>query len=293
MGIVLGPNQYGKAENRLVLIYRDGPRHEIRDLNVSTSLRGDFADAHLSGDQSAVLPTDTQRNTVFAFAKEHGVGPIEDYGLTLARHFVADVEPVHGARVEIEEYAWDRIDDHDHAFVRRGQEIRTVAVTLDGDDGGRAYVVSGLKDLTVLKSTGSEFRGFLHDRYTTLAETTDRILATSLEVRWLHIGEPEAWDVSYASVRGLLLDRFAQVHSKALQQTLWEMGKAVLEAHAGIAEIRLTAPNKHHFAVDLAPFELDNPNEVFFAADRPYGVISASVVREGAQEAGLAWSAGA
>jgi len=290
MGIVLGPNQYGKAENRLVRVYRDGSRHQIRDLNVSTTLRGDFAQAHLAGDQSAVLPTDTQRNTVFAFAKEHGVGPIEDYGLTLGRHFVAEVEPVHGARVEIDEYAWDRIDDHDHAFVRRGQEIRTAAVTLDGE---HAYVVSGLKDLTVLKSTGSEFRGFLRDRYTTLAETTDRVLATSLDVRWLHVGEPPEWDASYASVRALLLDRFANVHSKALQQTLWEMGKAVLEAHDGVGEIRLTAPNKHHFAVDLVPFELDNPNEVFFAADRPYGVITATVMREGVPEAGLAWSAGA
>lgn len=290
MGIVLGPNRYGKAENRLVRIYRDGPRHEIRDLNVSTSLWGDFAAAHLAGDQSAVLPTDTQRNTVFAYAKEHGVGPIEDFGLTLARHFVADVGPVSGARVEIEEYAWDRIEDHDHAFVRRGQQTRTAAVTVDGES---AYVVSGLRDLVVLKSTGSEFRGFLRDRYTTLVETTDRILATSLDARWLHTGEPIDWDVSYTGVHALLLDRFANVHSKALQQTLWEMGKAVLEAHDDIAEIRLTAPNRHHFAVDLTPFELDNPNEVFYAADRPYGVISVDVVREGSPDAGIAWSAGA
>lgn len=290
MAIVLGPNQYGKAENRLVRVYRDGPRHQIRDLNVSTMLRGDFVAAHLSGDQSEVLPTDTQRNTVFAYAKEHGVGPIEDFGLTLARHFVADVAPVRGARVEIEEYAWDRIEDHDHAFVRRGAESRTAAVTLDGED---AYIVSGLKDLTVLKSTGSEFRGFLRDRYTTLAETTDRILATSLDARWLHLGEPAAWDASYASIRALLMRRFAQVHSLALQQTLWEMGKAVLEADDGVAEIRLSAPNNHHIAVDLAPFGLDNPNEVFHATDRPYGVIEANVVREGAQDAGLAWSAGA
>lgn len=290
MGIVLGPNQYGKAENRMVRIYRDGPRHEIRDLNVSALLRGDFTDAHLTGDQSSVLPTDTQRNTIFAFAKERGVGTIEDFGLTLARHFVDNVAPVLGARVEVEEYAWDRIEDHDYAFVRRGQEIRTAAATVAGD---RAHVVSGLKDLTVLKSTGSEFRGFLRDRYTTLAETTDRILATSLEARWLYAGDVGDWDGFYASVRALLLSRFAQVHSLALQQTLWEIGKAVLEAHDGIAEIRLSAPNKHHFAVDLSTFGLDNPNEVFHAADRPYGVIEASVVREGAQDAGLAWSAGA
>ena len=109
MGIVLGPNQYGKAENRVVRIYRDTARHEIRDVNVSTSLRGDFADAHLVGDQSKVLPTDTQKNTCFAYAKEKGIGEVEDYALDLARHFVDDVASVSGARIEVEEYAWERI----------------------------------------------------------------------------------------------------------------------------------------------------------------------------------------
>jgi urate oxidase len=63
MSIVLGPDQYGRAENRVVRIYRDTDRHEIRDVNVSTSLRGDFTDAHINGDQARVLPTGTQKNT--------------------------------------------------------------------------------------------------------------------------------------------------------------------------------------------------------------------------------------
>ena len=85
MSFVLGPNQYGKAENRVVRVYRDTARHEIRDLNVSTALRGDFTEAHATGDQASVLPTDTQKNTCFAFAKEHGVTSPEDYALTLGR----------------------------------------------------------------------------------------------------------------------------------------------------------------------------------------------------------------
>jgi urate oxidase len=294
MTIVLGPNQYGKAENRVVRIYRDGARHEIRDVNVSTSLRGEFSDAHLVGDQSRVLPTDTQKNTVYAYAKEKGLGQIEDYALGLSRHFVDDVEPVQGARVEVDEYAWDRIEvdgrPHDHSFLRRGQETRTTIVTVDGKDAAqRAWVVSGLKDLVVLKSTGSEFHGFLTDSYTTLRETTDRVMATSLVARWRYVGTDVAWDASYASIRSLLLTRFAQVHSLALQQTLWEMGKAVLEEHDRVAEIRLSAPNKHHFVVDLAPFGLDNPNEVFHADDRPYGLIQTTVLRDDAPDAGLAW----
>ncbi|HET6877383.1 MAG TPA: urate oxidase [Jatrophihabitans sp.] len=283
MAIVLGPNQYGKAETRVVRIFRDTPRHEIRDLNVSTSLRGDFADAHVSGDQANVLPTDSQKNTCYAFAKQKGIGAIEDYALELARHFVSDIAPVAAARVEVEEYAWDRVVvggvEHDHAWVRRGGDVRTTQVTVDDS---QETVVSGLRDLVLLKSTGSEFRGFLQDGYTTLAETDDRVLATSLVARWRCLGTSVAWDESYADVRRLLIERFAQPHSRALQQTLWGMGKAVLEARPEIAEITLSAPNKHHFLVDLAPFGLDNRGEVFHAADRPYGLIEATVSRDDA-----------
>ena len=290
MGIVLGPNQYGKAENRVVRIYRDTPRHEIRDVNVSTSLRGDFSAAHLTGDQAAVLPTDTQKNTCYAYAKEKGLGAIEDYALTLARHFVEDVEPVQGARIEVDEYFWDRIEvdgqPHDHSFVRRGQEVRTTVVTRDGD---REWVVSGLKDLVLLKSTGSEFHGFLTDRYTTLRETRDRIMATSLIARWRYRDTGLDWDPAYAGIRSVLLARFAEVHSLALQQTLWEMGKAVLERYDAVAEIKFSAPNKHHFLVDLSPFQVDNPGEVFHADDRPYGLIQVSVGRDDAEDPGLAW----
>ncbi|GAA0940560.1 factor-independent urate hydroxylase [Pseudonocardia zijingensis] len=280
MSIILGANQYGKAENRLVRIYRETARHEIRDVTVSTALRGDFAAAHLEGDQGKVLPTDTQKNTAYAFAKEHGLRAIEDYALTLARHFVDDVEPVHGARIAVDEFAWDRVpvggEGHDHTWVRRGPEVRTTEVDVSAEG---TEVVSGLRDLVLLKSTGSEFHGFLTDRYTTLPETDDRIMATALVARWRYSELDVDWDKTWVDARRILLEKFATVHSLALQQTLWEMGRGVLEAHPAIAEIRLQAPNKHHFAVDLSPFGLDNPNEVFYAADRPYGLIEATVTR--------------
>jgi urate oxidase len=294
MGIELGRSQYGKAETRVVRIYRDGPEHQIRDLNVSTSLRGEFAAAHLRGDQARVLPTDTQKNTAFAYAREHGDGEIEDYALALARHFVNDVDPVEAARVDVDEYRWERVTTGDgpdpHAFVRSGQEIRMASAVIDGQGGEQsAWVLAGLRDLIVLKSAGSEFAGFLKDRYTTLAETHDRILATSLTARWRYSRPEGDWPVAYATVRQLLLERFATVHSLALQQSLWEMGRAVLEARPDIAEIRLSAPNKHHFLVDLAPFGLENPGEVFHADDRPYGLIQCAVRRDDAPPAGPAW----
>lgn len=288
--IILGKNQYGKAENRVVRIYRDSPRHEIRDLNVSTCLRGDFSGAHLTGDQSQVLPTDTQKQTAYAYAKQPGITTIEEYGLALARHFVDDVEPVTAARIEIDEYAWERVvvdgTEHDHTWIRKGQETRTAAVTVDADG---AWIVGGLKDLVILKSTGSEFAGFLTDEYTVLEPTHDRVMATSLIAQWRFTTTDVDWDAIYTGVKARMVEQFAVLQSKALQQTLFHMGKAVLESYPVIAEVRLSAPNKHHFVYDLSRFGLENNNEVFHADDRPYGLIQATVTRDDAPPPGPAW----
>ncbi|MGU3433554.1 factor-independent urate hydroxylase [Actinomycetes bacterium M1A6_2h] len=287
--IVLGANQYGKAECRLVRIDRDTPRHRITDINVTSQLRGDFSAAHTEGDNSHVVATDTQKNTVYAFAR-HGIGAVEEFALRLGRHFTADFDWISGGRWEIEQYSWDRIptgpEGHDHSFVRAGDEKRTTIVTIDGED---TWIVSGLSDLVVLKSTGSEFWGFPTDNYTTLKETTDRILATSVSARWRYLTTELDFDKTFTDVRSIMLDTFANVHSLALQQSLFQMGTNVLEAHPEIGEIKFSMPNKHHFLVDLEPFGLDNPGEVFYAADRPYGLIEATVERDDAPGAGRAW----
>ncbi|WP_103337494.1 factor-independent urate hydroxylase [Amycolatopsis sp. CA-126428] len=290
MAITLGPNQYGKAEVRLVTVRRDGPVHHLKDLTVSTSLRGELAATHLTGDNAGVLATDTQKNTVYAFAKEAPVGEIEAFGLRLARHFTGTQENITGARVKIDEHAWDRIavggEPHDHAFSRSGDERRTTAVTVQD---GRAWVVSGIDGLTLLKSTGSEFHGFPRDEYTTLAETGDRILATAVTAKWRYQGEDLDWAASHREIRRVLLETFATKHSLSLQQTLYAMGSAVLEARPEVAEVRLSLPNKHHFLVDLSPFGLKNDNEVFYAADRPYGLIEGTILRDDAEDPGPAW----
>ncbi len=273
--IVLGPNQYGKAECRLVRVTRDTARHVIEDLNVTSQLRGDFEACHTEGDNSQVVATDTQKNTVYAFARD-GIGTPEEFLLRLGRHFTGEFEWVSGGRWATEQYAWERINDGDHSFVRSGRETRTAVVEIDGDD---TVVAAGIKDCTVLKSTGSEFHGFPRDRYTTLQETTDRILATSLTASWRYTGTDLDFNARYEGIRDLLLTTFADVHSLALQQTIFAMGKAVLERYDDVAEVSLSCPNKHHFLVDLEPFGLDNPGEVFVAADRPYGLIEATVQR--------------
>ncbi|MGH3468528.1 MAG: factor-independent urate hydroxylase [Thermocrispum sp.] len=290
MTIQLGPNQYGKAETHVVRVSRDGDVHEITDLTVSTALSGDLADTHLTGDNAKVLPTDTQKNTVFAFAADHGVGEIEEFGLRLARHFVSSQEPIHRARITIEQHTWERIEvggtPAPHSFQRSGVETRTATVTYDG---AQAWVVSGLKDLVVLNSTDSEFWGYPRDRYTTLPETHDRILATAVNAQWRHASAEADWGKSYAEARRHLVEAFAQTHSLSLQQTLYAMGQRVLEHRPEVAEVRLFLPNKHHFPVDLSPFDLTNQGEVFYAADRPYGLIEGTVLRSDAPEPGLAW----
>jgi urate oxidase len=150
-------------------------------------------------------------------------------------------------------------------------------------------VIGGLKDLIILKSTGSEFAGFLTDRYTVLEPTHDRVMATSLTTQWRFTTTDVAWDEVYHGVRSELVKQFAVVQSLALQQTLYEMGKAVLENYPVIAEVRLSAPNRHHFVYDLSPFGLENNNEVFHADDRPYGLIQATVIRDDAPDCGPAW----
>ena len=279
---MLGPNQYGKAETRLVLVRRGAAEHSLVDLNVSVALAGDLADTHLTGDNARVLPTDTQKNTVYAFAREHGIASIEEFGLLLARHFVSTVEK---ARVSIDSYGWDRLGPH--SFARAGAGVRTAVASASADG---EWVVSGVRDLVLLNTTDSEFHGFIRDRYTTLPETSDRILATAVDASWRHSGVTVDWDFVYDEARAALIAAFVDTYSLSLQQTLHAMGSAVLEAVPSIVEVRLSLPNRHHFLVDLAPFGLDNPGEVFLAADRPYGLIEGTVLRDDAPEAGLAWS---
>jgi urate oxidase len=292
MGISLGVNQYGKAEVRMVHVDRSSPRHRIRDVTVTSQLRGDFTATHVSGDNSAVIATDTQKNTVYALARLGGVGAVEDFALRMARHFVDGFEQVTGARQEVEEHSWERIStseagEHDHAFSRGSGETRTTVVTRTGPE---EIVISGLSGLVVLKSTGSEFHGFPDVPYTSLVETDDRILATAVSARWRYLGTDVDWDKAHQSVRQILLDRFALTHSLSLQQTLYAMGEGVLQAHPEIAEIRFSMPNKHHFLVDLSTWGLDNPNEVWYAADRPYGLIEAAVVQDDVPPADAAWA---
>jgi urate oxidase len=253
------------------------------------ALSGGQEPVHLTGDNSPCLPTDTQKNTVYAFAAEDDVvAQPESFGMRLAHHFVDNTEPITWARIKLEMYPWSRLNNP-HAFIRDGRYVRTATVTYDGS---ATWVVSGVRDLVVLKSTDSEFWGYIQDRYTTLQPTNDRVMATSLLAQWSHTSEDVDWGKSYDAVLQALVDTFANHHSLALQHTLYEMGTAALSSQPQIAEIRFSAPNRHHFVYDLARFGLENDNEVFHADDRPYGLIEATVRRDDAPDPGLAFDPG-
>jgi urate oxidase len=280
-GIVLGQNNYGKSEVRLVKVERDTDRHELRDLTVDVALEGDFEAAHVRGDNTGLLATDTMRNAVYALAKDHLTGSIEEFGLKLVEHFLKAGPSVERARTRIAEHHWSRIEvggrGHDHSFVRgSGERIATVR----GGAGG-ARVEAGIDDLLVLKTTNSGWEGFLRGRYTTLPETDDRILATEITANWLYGDANVDFDRLWRGVRDRILETFADHYSPSVQNTLYRMGGAVLEGFPEIRKIHLSLPNKHHLLYDLERFGVENENEIFHATSEPYGLIEGTVERAG------------
>jgi urate oxidase len=274
-------NAYGKAAVRLVKVDRGAARHRLHDLTVEVQLQGSFGPTHTAGDNSQVLPTDTMKNTVYALARQAAVDPPEAFGERLARHFLGACPAARRAVVEVAVNHWDRarVNDapHDHTFVRGSAERRLATVTMDQAGVG---VEAGLEGLGLLKTTGSGFAGFLRDGYTTLQETDDRILATDVAARWKYARPPGDYAAAWSAVRASLLETFARHQSASVQHTLYAMGEAALARCLEIGEIRLVLPNRHHLLVDLAPFGLDNPNEIFVATREPYGRIEAVLVRE-------------
>jgi urate oxidase len=276
----LASNSYGKARIRLVKVIRHGDRHDVKDLTVGVRLEGDFEEAHVAGDNRKILPTDTMKNTVYALAASLRIDQIEQFGIALVGHFLRENPQVSRARVEISERAWGRLPvngrPHDHAFVDSGTERRTASVTSNGE---RVSVVAGIDGLQILKTTGSAFAGFLKDPFTTLRETQDRILATTLTAKWTYIKPEVTFGPYWLGVRQALLDTFSIHDSQSVQHTLYAMAEAVLSAYEEIAEITLTMPNRHHLLVDLSSFTLENRNEIFVATEEPHGVIEATITR--------------
>jgi len=283
MAIALGANRYGKSGIRLVTVDRDGERHAFTDLTIDVRLEGVFTPAHAEGDNSAILPTDTMRGACYALAREEPVGSPESFGLRLTAYLLEAAPAAKRATVSLLQQPWERIaGDHPFGFTRAGGGLRTAIVSRgrDGDDDDDVEVAAGVADLYVLKTTGSAFTGYLVDRYTTLSPAADRILATSVTATWRYTRLGLDYSQCADEVRRAVLDAFAgHDDSQSLQHTLWVMGEAVLAACPDVGDIHFSLPNQHHVPADLSPYGMDNPNQVFVATDRPFGVIEGTVTR--------------
>ena len=241
---------------------------------------GEYAESYTDGDNRAVLPTDTMKNTVYALAARDPVREPETFGLALARHFLDRNPRLVRVRIDLTEHLWGRIPrgerGHGHAFVRTAAETRTAAVQAHRK---RTVVGAGVADLMILKSADSAFAGFPRDEYTTLPETRDRLLATALTATWRYGDHDLDFGSAWHAVRTTLLDVFAEHRSESVQHTLYAMGQAVLDSVADVTAIRLVMPNKHHLPIDLSRFGLENRNEIFVATEEPHGLIEATLVR--------------
>ncbi|MBD2766472.1 urate oxidase [Hymenobacter sp. BT664] len=281
MRIKLSANRYGKNAVNLSRIIRHEGYHEFRQVSVSVALTGDFDAAHTLGDNSRILPTDTQKNTVYALAREHFTSSIEAFGLTLSQHFLSRNPPVSQVRIELVEHLWQRLAfdgvPHPHSFTGGGSEKRTTVVTRTA--AGPA-VSSGLKGLLLLKTTDSAFVGYPKDEFTVLPETSDRILATECEASWNYVTTELDFDSRHQQIRQSLLRTFAGHQSHSVQHTLYAIGEKILQENDVVAEISLIMPNKHHIPFNLEPFGQPNTNEIFVATDAPFGYITGTVTRE-------------
>jgi urate oxidase len=252
--------------------------HQLADLTVDIQLEGAFDAVYTEGDNRSCIATDTMKNTVYALARQDQIAHIESFALRVAEHFGAQ-SGVTRVRIAAAEQRWDRMSaagrPHPHAFIRAGNEQWTTAVTREG---GGSEIVSGVANLVILKTTGSAFKGFPRDRYTTLADADDRILATSVTATWRYRRGTRDFGAR-ARIRQRLIETFAELDSRSVQHTLYAMGEAALDVCDEISEVTLTLPNRHHLLVDLSPFGLDNPDEIFVPTEEPFGLIEATVKR--------------
>ncbi|HEV2486522.1 MAG TPA: urate oxidase [Terracidiphilus sp.] len=277
----LAGNRYGKSRVRLSRITRHGDRHDFNEWSVRVLLEGDFESSYTEADNSKVLPTDTMKNTVYYVARGSKAATIEEFAMVLGDYLLANNAQVSGVKVEIEERAWERIvvDGAPEAttFKLGGPELQTVRAVRD--QGCIWSIASGVDGLTILKTTKSAFTGYIKDKLTTLKPATDRIFGTRATVRWDYAsGAPDFANVRSRIVAALLRE-FAAHDSMSVQHTLFDMGKAALEAAPEIARIHLTMPNLHHLLADLSPFGQDNPNHIFVPIDEPHGYIEATIER--------------
>ena len=275
-------HRYGKARVRVLRVHRTTATHRVKELEVTVLLRGKFESSYTNSDNTLVVATDTMKNKINILAKEKLGSETEEFGREIGEHFLKTYPQVNDVEVSLSEHCWERLESngspHSHAFMEKSGAKPFAIVTCSRETGPK--VDSGIENLLIMKSTGSGFEGFFKDQYTTLPETKDRILATRLRAVWSYQTSPASHAATNAQILSAMLDEFAVRFSPSVQATLFEMGKAALRAAPEISKVTLTMPNQHCLLVNLAPFGIENENELFVPTDEPHGVIEGTVSRE-------------
>jgi urate oxidase len=274
-------HHYGKARVRVMKVARSDGRHSVKELDISVMLQGDFDASYTRADNRFVVPTDTIKNTVNVLAKEKLGAETEEFGLVIAEHFLKKYSQVGTVQVRLSERCWERLIVQGHAHVHSFKEkspAKPFAEIISSRQ--ETTIQSGINDLLILKTTQSGFEGYdLQDKFTTLPETKDRIFATQLRGTWVYARKPESYSQSNTRILEAMLEVFASTYSPSVQATLFQMGEAALEAVPEISKITLALPNKHCLLINLAPFGLENHNELFLPTDEPHGQIEGTITR--------------
>jgi urate oxidase len=252
--------RYGKDNVRVYKVQRDAATgvQTVTEMTVCCLLEGDIETSYTRADNSVVVATDSIKNTIYIKAKEHPVTPPELFASTLGSHFIQQYAHIHAANVSITTHRWTRMTidgkPHPHSFLKDGEETRNVEVRVSRQDG--ISVASSIAGLTVLKSTGSAFHGFVRDEFTTLRETWDRILSTDVDATWKwsvfpSLADVEAstpkFDKAWEDARNITLKHFAEDESASVQNTMYKMCESILEAVPDVASVVYELPNKHYF----------------------------------------------
>ena len=281
-GVALVGSRYGKARVRVARVERgaDGVQ-SLRELSVDVLAEGDFAASFLHGDNTAVLPTDTMKNTLYVLAARHGIAGPEAFGRLAGEYFLERNPAMRSVELTLRETRWERLrvdgEPHPHGFRAPGFGSPMARVTVARD--AEPQVESGVDDLCLLKTTGSAFKAFRRDDLTTLPETDDRIFSTLLAGRWVWTNDPASYETANAAVLDAMVRVFAREHSVSVQATLFSMARAALARVPEVARVTLRMPNRHYIPFDLTRFGLENTNTIFYPTDEPHGQIEATVGR--------------
>ncbi len=284
-GVMLASHRYGKSRVRLMRVTRHATHHDLDEWTVEIMLTGDFPEVFTHGDNTRILTTDTLKNTLYFLARQSTAKDIETFAREVVDFILSRNPQIVNIEVNIHSHLWKRLtidgEPYPTAFMRGSDERQTTRVSRA--QNGQFAICAGFTEMTILKTAQSSFTGYLQDELTTLPETTDRLLGTSVTAEWSYTAPAIAAGIEFGKVRHHLRERmittFARHDSLSVQQTLYAMAEAALRHTDVIDEVYLRMPNKHNLLVDLARFGSDNPNHIFVPTDEPHGTIEATVRR--------------